>query len=84
MHLRHDNTLDQDELPAEAKAKLAQYFIDNMRDGISLVFVELVGPNEDRLPVVAHSPNSPICPLPARRKSDEDEHAISPIFLTPH
>ena len=35
-----------DELPADSKDQAAEYFIDHKRDDVTLLRVELVGPNE--------------------------------------
>ena len=35
-----------DELPAESMQEAADYFIEHMRDDISLIRVEVVGPDE--------------------------------------
>ena len=75
MHWKHDGKLYYDELPAESKEEAAGYFIDHMRDDISLVRVELVGPNEGGVRELVHSPNSPFGPLKARRRLDKDEDA---------
>jgi len=67
--------MDYDELPAASKEEAAGYLIDHMRDDVSLVRVELVGPDEPGTREYAHSPVSPFSPLKARRKLDEDEDA---------
>jgi len=64
-----------DELPADTKEDAAEYFIDNKRDDVSLVKVELVGPNEGGVREFTLSPNSPFSPLMARRRMDKDEDA---------
>jgi hypothetical protein len=73
MHWNYDGKMYYDELPAESKEEAAEFFIDHMRDGISLVRVELVGPNEGGVRELAHSPNRPFDPLMARRRLDKDE-----------
>jgi hypothetical protein len=75
MHWKHDGKMYYDELPAESKDEAAEYFIDHMRDDVSLVRVELVGPNEGGVREFAHSPDSPFSPLKARRRLDKDEDA---------
>jgi len=62
-----------DELPASSKEEAAGYFIDHMRNDVSLIRVELVGPDEPGVREHAHSPISPFDPLMARRRMDEDE-----------
>ena len=64
-----------DELPSASKEEAAEYFIDYMRDDVSLVRVELVGPDESGVREYAHSPDSPFSPLKARRRFDKDEDA---------
>jgi hypothetical protein len=75
MHWKHGGKMYYDELPAESKEEAAEYFIDHMRDDISLVRVELVGPNEGGVRELAHSPDRPFDPLRARRRTDKDEDA---------
>lgn len=62
-----------DEVPADSKEKAAEYFIDHKRNDVSLVRVELVGPNEGGIRELARSPNAPFRPLLARRRLDIDE-----------
>lgn len=62
-----------DELPAESMEEAAGYFIEHMRDDVSLVRVEPVGPDEPGTREYAHSPVSPFSPLKARRRLDKDE-----------
>ncbi len=64
-----------DELSAGSKTEAAEYFIDHKRDDVSLVRVELVGPDEPGTREHAHSPVSPFDPLRARRRMDIDEDA---------
>jgi hypothetical protein len=75
MHWKHDGKMYYDEIPAESKDEAAEYFIDHKRDDVSLVRVELVGPNEGGVREFAHSPFSPFDPLRARRRTDIDEDA---------
>ena len=49
---------NHDEMPTEAKAETAQSFINQMRDGIALVRVELAAPAENLVREIAHSPDS--------------------------
>lgn len=62
-----------DELPAGSSDEASDYFIDHKRDDVTLVRVELVGPDEPGVREYAHSPLSPFDPLMARRKLGEDE-----------
>ena len=64
-----------DELPAESMEEAAGYFIEHMRDDVSLVRVEPVGPDEPGTREYAHSPVSPFSPLKARRRLDMDADA---------
>ena len=64
-----------DELPADSKEAAAEFFIDHKRDDVSLVKVELVGPNEGGVRELVVSPDSPFSPLMARRRLDKDEDA---------
>lgn len=75
MHWKHDGKMYYDELPAESKEEAAEYFIDHMRDDVSLIRVEFVGPNEGGVREFTCSPNSPFSPLRARRRLDKDEDA---------
>ena len=64
-----------DELTAESQEEAAGYFIDHCRDVVSLVRVELVGPDDGGTREYVHSPVSPFAPLRARRRLDKDEDA---------
>jgi hypothetical protein len=75
MYWKYEGKMYYDELPAESKDGAAEFFIDHMRDGVSLIRVELVGPNEGGVRELAYSPNRPFDPLKARRRTDEDEDA---------
>ena len=75
MHWKHDGKVYYDELPAESKVEAVDFFNDYKRDDVSLVRVELVGPNEGGVREFSHSPNSPFSPLIARRRLDIDEDA---------
>ena len=73
MHWKHDGKMYYDEVPADSKEEAAEYFIDHKRDDVSLIRVELVGPNEGGVRELAHSPDSPFSPLTARRRLDRDD-----------
>jgi hypothetical protein len=75
MHWRHDGKMNYDEVPADSKAGAIEYFIDHKRDDVTLVRVELVGPNEGGVREFIPSPDSPLGPLMARRRLDIDEDA---------
>jgi len=75
MHWKHGGKMYYDELPAESMEEAADYFIDQKRDDVSLVRVELVGPDEPGTRERARSPVLPFSPLKARRRTDIDEDA---------
>lgn len=75
MHWQHGGKLYYDELPAESIVEAANYFIDHKRDDVTLVRVELVGPDEPGVREHARPPFSPFDPLMARRRLGEDEDA---------
>lgn len=75
MHWKHQGKMYYDELSAGSKEEAAGYFIDHKRDDVSLIRVELIGPDEPGVRECAHSPLSPFDPLRARRRLDEDEDA---------
>ena len=62
-----------DELSAGSKEEAAQYFNDHKRDDVTLVRVELIGPDDGGVREGADSPVSPYSPLMARRRLDKDE-----------
>ncbi len=64
-----------DELSAGSKEEAAEYFIAHKRDDVSLVRVELVGPDDGGVREGAQSPVSPFSPLMARRRLDKDADA---------
>ena len=73
MHWKHGGKMYYDELTAESQDEAAGYFIDHCREDVSLVRVELVGPDDGGTRELAHSPYSPFDPLMARRRLDRDE-----------
>jgi hypothetical protein len=75
VHWKHDGKMYYDELPADSEEEASEYFIDHKRDDVSLIRVELVGPNEGGVREFAVSPDSPFSPLIARRRLDIDEDA---------
>jgi len=63
-----------DELPATSMVEATDYFIDNKRDDVTLVRVEVVGPDdESTVREPSDSPVKPFSPLVARRRWDKDE-----------
>ena len=75
VHWRHNSQMYVDELPAASMVEVVDYFNDHKRPDVSLVRVELVGPDEGGLREPARSPNLPFGPLIARRRLDIDENA---------
>jgi hypothetical protein len=75
MHWKHQGKMYYDELSAESQNEAAGYFVDHMRDDVSLERVELVRPDDGGVREFAKSPFSPVAPLKARRRMDEDEDA---------
>jgi hypothetical protein len=75
MHWKHAGKMYYDELPAGSMMEAADYFIDNKRDDVALVRIEVVGPDEPGVREYSHSPLSPFDPLMARRRMDKDEDA---------
>ena len=75
MHWRHGGKMYYDELSAGSRKEAAEYFIDHKRDDVSLVRVELVGPDDNGVREAVQSPLSPFDPLMARRRLDNDEDA---------
>lgn len=76
MHWMHSGKMYYDEVPATSMVEATDYFIDNKRDDVSLVRVEVVGPDDDssvRDP--SNSPVRPFSPLIARRRLDKDDNA---------
>jgi hypothetical protein len=64
-----------DELSGASVVEVVDYFNDNKRSDVSLIRVDLVGPDEGGEREPAHSPNSPFSPLMARRKWQVEEDA---------
>ena len=62
-----------DEFAAASKVEAVDFFNDHKRPDVSLVRVELVGPDQGGCREFAHSPNSPFSPLIARRRLDKEE-----------
>jgi hypothetical protein len=75
VHWKHQGKLYYDELTAGSKEEAADYFIDHKRTDVSLIRVELVGPDHPGTREYANSPISPFDPLRARRRMDRDEDA---------
>src|SRR5256885_14320734 len=55
MQWKHQRKMYYDELSAESQEQAAGYFIDHCRDDVSLVRVELVGPDDSGVREYAHS-----------------------------
>lgn len=73
MHWKHEGRMYYDELTAGSKEEAAEYFIDHKRDDVSLIRVELVGPDDPGTRDYARSPLPPFSPLTRRRRLDADE-----------
>ncbi len=65
-----------DEIPADSKEAAAEFFVDHMREDVSLIRVVFVRPNEGGVREYSRRPDSPtpFRPLVARRKIDKDEN----------
>jgi hypothetical protein len=55
MHWKHADKMYYDELSAGSQEEAAEYFIDNKRDDVDLIRVELVGPDDSGVREYAHS-----------------------------
>ena len=64
-----------DELSAATKEEAAEYFNEHKRSDVTLVRVELIGPDDGGVREYANSPDSPFSPLQARRRLDNDQDA---------
>ena len=64
-----------DELTAGSKDEAAAYFNEHKRADVTLIRVELIGPDDNGVGQPADSPVAPFAPLIARRKVDKDEDA---------
>ena len=73
VHWKHQDKMYLDEFAAASKVEAVDYFNDHKRPDVSLVRVELVGPDQGGSREFAHSPNSPFSPLIARRRLDKEE-----------
>jgi hypothetical protein len=73
MHWSHEGKMYYDELPAASKDEAAAYFNEHKRSDVTLVRVELVGPDDPGVREVTDPPVSPFSPLKARRKLGGDE-----------
>jgi hypothetical protein len=75
MHWRHEGKMYYDELTAGSAAEAAEYFEDHKRPDVTLVRVELIGPDDGGVREPVGPPDSPFDPLLKRRKLDQDEDA---------
>jgi hypothetical protein len=75
MHWKHGGKMYYDELSAGSKDEAADYFNDHKRTDVTLVRVEVAGPDDGGVREFARSPDSPFSPLKARRRLDRDEDA---------
>jgi len=74
-HWKHGGTLYVDEFAAASTVDAVDFFNDHKRPDVSLVRMELVGPDQGGAREFAHSPVSPFSPLMARRRLDIDDNA---------
>jgi hypothetical protein len=75
MHWSHGGKMYYDELLAGSSDEARESFNTQKRSDVTLVRVELIGPDNPGVREYAHSPISPFSPLKARRKLDQDEDA---------
>jgi hypothetical protein len=75
VYWRHDDRMYYDEVHADSKEEAVEYFIEHKRDDVTLVRVELAGPNDGSVRQPAGLPILPFDPLMARRRLDRDENA---------
>jgi hypothetical protein len=75
MHWRHDGRMYYDEVHAESKEAATEYFMDHKRDDVTLVRVELIGPDEGGVREPVGRPVLPFSPLTARRQPGTEADA---------
>lgn len=75
MYWSHEGKMYYDELPAESITEAIDYFNHHKRDDVTLVKVEVVGPDDNGVREYAQPPDKPFSPLQARRRMDKDEDA---------
>jgi len=74
--LEADGKMYYDEVPATSMVEATDSFIDNKRDDVASVRVEVVGPDDETaIREPSNSPVKPFSPLVARRRWDRDEDA---------
>jgi hypothetical protein len=64
-----------DEVHAESESAAVDYFNEHKRDDVTLVRVELIGPDEGGVRMPAQAPILPMPPLVARRRLGCDDNA---------
>lgn len=75
MHWLHQGKMYYDEVHAESKSAAAAYFNEHKRDEVTLVRVELIGPDEGGVRMPVQNPILPMPPLVGRRRLDIDDNA---------
>ena len=75
VHWEHAGKRYYDELPATSKQEASEYFNEHKRSDVTLVRVELIGPDDEAVREPAHPPDRPFGPLIAHRKIDRDADA---------
>ena len=75
VHWMHEGKMYYDELEAGSKEEAVESFNNQKRDDVTLIRVELIGPDDGGVRENAGLPVSPFGPLSARRRLDKDEDA---------
>lgn len=75
MHWEHEGKMYYDEIPAESVDEARDYFNHHKRDDVTLVRIEVVGPDDNGVRENARPSDLPFNPLKARRRIDKDEDA---------
>ena len=75
MYWEHEGKMYYDEIPAESVDEATDYFNRHKRDDVTLVRVEVVGPDDNGVRENVRPSDLPFNPLKARRRIDKDEDA---------
>jgi hypothetical protein len=75
IHWQHEGRMYYDEVTAGSREEAAEYFNAHKRDDVTLVRIELIGPDDGGVREYADSPVLPFRPLKAQRRWDKDEDA---------
>ena len=70
MHWKYDGKMYYDEVPAGSKDEAIAYFVECQRGDVVLVRVDLVGPNDRRVPGDGVAPSLPFGPSSERSRLD--------------